>query len=148
MNKFLKILFAIFAVVAVSIIGFGAYFLIGGDRSEETIKKENANSFEFKSVSESSKAVISEKSSSEKQVVAESKAPPVSAPQAPSTTMPPPIETVPECTYDFVPEIAVPLGEISTETSDLSSDIGALKAQYAGYDIIIVNPDGTESQVQ
>ena len=62
MNKFLKILFAIFAVVAVSIIGFGAYFLVGGDRSEETIKKENANSFEFKSVSESSKAVTSEKS--------------------------------------------------------------------------------------
>lgn len=148
MNKFLKILFAIFVVVAVSIIGFCAYFLIGGDRSEETIKKENANSFEFKSVSESSKAVISEKSSSEKQVVAESKAPPVSAPQAPSTTTPPSIETVPECTYDFVPEIAVPLGEISTETSDLSSDIEALKAQYAGYDIIIVNPDGTESQVQ
>ncbi|GAB2021717.1 hypothetical protein RyT2_07910 [Pseudolactococcus yaeyamensis] len=144
MNKFLKILFAILAVVAVSIIGFGAYFLIGGDRSEETIKKENANSFEFKSVSESSKAVISEKSSSEKQVVAESKAPPVSAPQAPSTTMPPPVETAPEGTYDVVPEISEPV----VETPDLTSDIEALKAQYAGYDIIIVNPDGTESQVQ
>lgn len=148
MSNFFKVLIAVLGIIAVSLIGFVAYFLIGGDRSKSEIEKEKAASFEFKEVPSSSEEVITSKSSEVKKIVAESKAPPVSAPQAPSTTTPPSIETVPECTYDFVPEIAVPLGEISTETSDLSSDIEALKAQYAGYNIIIVNPDGTESQVQ
>ena len=144
MSKFFKVLIAVLGVIAVSLIGFVAYFLIGGDRSKSEIEKEKAASFEFKEVPSSSEEVITSKSSEVKKIVAESETPKESPQPTLSTTTPPQIEAA--------PEINTPPGleqsESATEKSDFTSDIENIKGQYPDTEVIVIGPDGTENKIQ
>ena len=144
MSQFFKILVSVLVVVVISIIGCGAYFLVGMDRSSEKIEHEKATSFEFKEVPSSAKAIVPSQNSEEKKVVVENKTLTDSTQSVGSTTIPAAVKATSEICPSSEPEIS----EITAETVDFTSEIETIKGQYPDLEVFVVSPDGTEKQVQ